>query len=148
MVGGSGRFYSYQLKNVNSNQKGIVFELRPNLGCFINDKFAVGITPLFTYNKTENSNSTVSYGIGSYARYYLLKTEKRVNVLTHIGYSYNGNDNTNDTSMGFDFKVGPVIFFNSSVALEMTLNYNTNNQNSATYNIFSLGLGLQIHLEK
>ena len=118
------------------------------MGYFINDKFAVGITPLFTYNKTENSNSKITYGIGPYARYYLLKTEKRVNVLTHIEYSYNGNDNTNDTSMGFDFKVGPVIFFNSSVALEMTLNYNTNNQNSATYNIFSLGLGLQIHLEK
>ncbi len=149
MVGGTGSFYSAQLKDNNMTSSSIGLELRPNLGLFVIDKFALGITPLFAYNKTENNSSVISYGIGPYARYYFLKPENRINVLTHVGYSYYGNNSTNDTSSALDFKAGPVLFFNSSVALEMTLNYNLNNLDSSTkYNIFSLGLGFQIHLEK
>lgn len=151
LVGGTGSFYSAQLKddsnNTNSNSIGL--EIRPNLGYFVMDKFAIGITPLIAYNKPENGSSVTSYGIGPYARYYLLKSDKRVNVLTHVGYSFSGSNNSSSKSTALDFKAGPVVYFNSSVAFEMTINYNINNLNSSTtYNILSLGMGLQIHLEK
>tara|TARA_R110002012_G_scaffold263456_1_gene446210 strand:- start:37580 stop:38107 length:528 start_codon:yes stop_codon:yes gene_type:complete len=149
MVGGTGSFYSAQLKDNNMTSNSLGLELRPNLGFFMIDKFAVGIAPLFAYNKPENGSSVLSYGAGPYARYYFLKAENRINVLTHVGYSYFANNNANDNSTALDFKAGPVLFFNSSVALEMTVNYSLNNLNSSTkYNIFSLGLGFQIHLEK
>ena len=150
MVGGTGSFYNYQLKEnkINTNS-GIGMELRPNLGYFIVDKFAIGISPLLAYSKPENGSSVTSFGVGPYIRYYILNPEKRINILTHAGYAYSGSNNSNDNSTAFDFKAGPVIFFNSSVALEMTLNYNLNKLNSTTnYNIFSLGLGFQIHLER
>lgn len=151
LVGGTGNFYSAQLKddsnNTNSNSIGL--EFRPNLGYFVMDKFAVGITPLIAYNKPENGSSVTSYGIGPYVRYYLLKSDKRVNVLTHVGYSFSGSNNSSNKSTSLDFKAGPVVYFNSSVAFEITINYNINNLNSSTtYNILSAGLGLQIHLEK
>lgn len=149
MVGGTGSLYSAQLKdnNITSNTTGL--ELRPTLGLFLIDKFALGITPLLAYNKPENNSSVISYGAGPFVRYYFLKPENRVNVLAHVGYTYYGNNSTNDNSSALDFKAGPVLFFNSSVALEMTLNYNMNSLDSSTkYNIFSLGLGFQIHLEK
>ncbi len=149
MVGGSGSFYSYQLKDNYGTNSGMGIELRPNVGLFIKDKLVIGITPLFAYSKSENGSSVTSYGIGPYIRYYLLQPENRVNVLTHVGYAYSGSNNSNDKSTAFDFKVGPALYFNSSVALEMTLNYSLNKLNSSTdYNIFSLGLGFQIHLEK
>lgn len=149
MVGGTGSFYSSQFKDYTMTNNAIGLELRPNLGYFIIDKFALGVTPLFAYNKPENGNSVISYGVGPYARYYFLKTENTVNVLAHVGYSYSGSNNTSNHSTGMDFKAGPIVFFNNSVALEMTINYNLNNLNSSTkYNIFSLGFGFQIHLEK
>ncbi|MBP0904746.1 outer membrane beta-barrel protein [Mariniflexile gromovii] len=149
MVGGTGNFYSSQLKDNNMTSNGIGLELRPNLGFFIIDKFALGVTPLFVYTKAQDGNSAISYGIGPYVRYYFLKPENRVNVLTHVGYTFYGNDNSNEKNTALDFKAGPVLFFNSSVALEMTLNYNLNKFATSTkYNIFSLGLGFQIHLEK
>ncbi|WP_445736273.1 outer membrane beta-barrel protein [Mariniflexile sp.] len=149
MVGGTGNFYSAQLKNDNMTSNGIGLELRPNLGYFITDKFAMGMSPLFAYYKPENGISVISYGIGPYIRYYFLKPENRINVLSHVGYSYFGDNRANDKSTALDFRAGPVVFFNSSVALEMTLNYNLNKLDSSTnYNIFSLGLGFQIHLEK
>jgi hypothetical protein len=149
MVGGTGNFYSYQLKDNNANTNGVGIELRPNLGYFILEKLAVGINPLFAYSKPESGYSVISYGIGPYIRYYLLKPEDRVNILTHIGYAFYGSNNSNEKSTALDFKAGPVIYFNSSVALEMTLNYNMNGLNSNTnYNILSIGFGFQIHLEK
>lgn len=149
LVGGTGNFYSSQLKSENSTQNGIGLELRPSVGLFVIDKFAVGLTPLLAYNKPENGNSITSYGIGPFARYYFLKPENRINILSHIGYTYYGNSNANDNSTALDFRTGAVLFFNSSVALELTLNYNINNIQSTTkYNIFSLGLGFQIHIEK
>lgn len=149
MVGGSGNFYSYQLKDNYGTNSGMGIELRPNVGFFIKDKLAIGISPLFAYSKPENGSSVTSYGIGPYIRYYLLKPENRVNILTHVGYACSGSNNSIDKSTALDFKLGPAIYFNSSVALEMTLNYSLNKLNSSTdYNIFSLGLGFQIHLEK
>ena len=149
MTGGNASFYSIQLKDENTTTKSVGLELRPNIGYFIIDKLAIGITPLLAYNKTENSSPVTSYGVGPYVRYYLLKPENRINVLSHIGYSYYGNNNSNSKNTAIDLKAGPVIYFNSSVALEMTINYNINNLNSSTtYNILSIGLGFQIHLEK
>lgn len=148
MVGGSGSFYSANFKDQNFDSKSIGLELRPNIGYFLADKFAVGISPLLGYNKPEGSTSVTSYGIGLYSRYYLLNTDRRVNILTHLGYSYFTSSNSMSKSTAVDLKAGPVVYFNSSVALEMTLNYNSNQQSSTTYNILSIGLGFQIHLEK
>lgn len=148
MVGGSGSFYSTNLKDQNTDSKTIGLELRPNVGYFLADKFAMGVSPLFAYGKPEGNSPVTSYGVGLYTRYYLLNPEKTFNILTHVGYNYSKSSNSDSKGTSLDLRVGPAIYFNSSVALEMTLNYNSSKQSSTTYNIISVGLGFQIHLEK
>lgn len=157
MVGGSGRFdnTNFETENIStgeiseSSSKGFV--ITPNIGYFIVDKFAVGLTPVFSYGESEN-NSIANYGIGSFARYYLLSIDKRINILTQLGYNIIQNNRTNSSGNQFLAKVGPAIFFNSSVAFEATLDYGINKNKSdfsnTTYTSFSISLGFQIHLEK
>ena len=156
MVGGSANFNSTSYESTSnggssSEGKGIGVTIYPTFGYFIADKLALGLSPSFGYSKTEGGNAYTSYGAGPFVRYYLLKPEKMINVLTHIGYSY-GTDNSNSTSNILNFKAGPAIFLNSSVALELTLSYNisqlTSDSSSATYKSFNIGFGFQIHLEK
>ena len=55
----------------------------------------------------------------------------------------------------FNFKAGPSIFFNSSVALEFTLEYQLSDYDYLSgsgsqykFTNFNIGVGFQIHLEK
>ena len=156
MVGGTASFTSSSYESTTNNNntssgKGIGIILSPTFGYFIIDKLALGISPTFGYTKTDGGNDSTSYGIGPFIRYYLLKPEKRINVLTNVSYYY-GTNNANTTSDNLNFKAGPVIFLNSSVALELTLNYNIGQFKSdssvSTFKSFNFGLGFQIHLEK
>ena len=51
-------------------------------------------------------------------------------------------------SQSYNFEAGPAIFFNSSVALEVTANYDIARTSSIVSNRFYIALGFQIHLEK
>ncbi len=160
MVGGSGSFSSGKSESKTkatgdiSRGSGYGFSLQPNLGYFVADKFVVGLTPTLGFNKNnDNSDSgNWGYGIGSFVRYYLLNAENRVNILTHVSYQYALNSSSDNNYSGFVTKVGPVVYFNSSVALEMTLNYQVdtfnNNFSVSTFKNFDVRLGFQIHLEK
>jgi hypothetical protein len=156
MVGGSGNLTTYKSEYKSNSQSSISSEtsgkgisLFPNIGHFIFDKFAVGLTPSYGYFETENSSGS-SFGIGSFARYYFLKPDNRVNLLSQVSYSYFQGENTNGNN--YIIKAGPTIFFNESAALEITLDYNSNiskDQNSVSkVSSFNIGIGLQIHLKK
>lgn len=150
MVGGSGSFYSQKYEILQMVQNSVVLELRPNVGYFLVDNFALGISPQFTYvnSKESESSAAIGYGTGLYARYYLLKSTKKVNILTQVGYTIFGS-NSESTTTKIDLKAGPVFFFNPKVALEITLNYNKSHLSSTTtIELLSLGVGFQIHLDK
>ena len=155
MVGGSGNFSSTVAESKSSNfptseSKGMSVNLSPTFGYFVADKLALGVSPVFGYSKIDGANNNTSYGAGPFIRYYLLKPEKLINILTHISYYY-GSSGTS-TSNNINFKTGPAIFLNSSVALELTLEYaigqNKSDFSTSTFKVFNVGLGLQIHLEK
>jgi hypothetical protein len=151
MVGGNGSFYSQKYKNQQIEQNSMVLELRPNFGYFLVNNFAIGVSPQLIYINTKESESPASfgYGAGLYVRYYLLKSDKKINVLTQVGYTVSGSNNEDSTGTILDVKAGPVFFFNPKVALEITLNYNSNNlSSSTTVDMIRLGVGFQIHLEK
>ena len=93
-------------------------------------------------------------------RYYFLKPENLINLFSQVDYLY-GSGFTEGTRTSynneFNIKAGPSIFFNSSVALEVTLGYQYLNSKGTSTNSssgelinnnFILGVGLQIHLEK
>ncbi len=159
MVGGNGNFSSYENKYQNNgtevSNKGIGINISPNLGYFIADKLVAGANFNFGYTKPQGYDNSFGYGIGPFIRYYFLKEDKLINLLAQANYSFGVNksgDNKSESD-GYGFKTGPAIFFNKSVALEVTLDYNSsklipNNSSSSSYNNFQVSFGLQIHLEK
>jgi hypothetical protein len=153
MVGGDASFDNTTLKNKDGEILGSGNGVRiyPNIGYFFLTKFAAGINANFNYNKTSGASSTTGYGVGPFVRYYFLKPEKIVNVFAEANYNYyksysQGESTTNSSS--YRFKAGPVIYFNSSVGLELTLNYSSAKLETYTSNYFNVSLGFQIHLEK
>jgi hypothetical protein len=167
LLGGTGSFYS--IKNTYSsdiiNQTSDVSNLSvaPSAGYFISDKFALGL--LSTYSKSKGQVLSAGGGytnenrldFGPFARYYFLNMENQYNLLTDINYQYGlywftprkGNRHT------FSASVGTVLFFNSSVGLELLLGYyslkesiddeiNTINK----MNGLQMTIGFKFHLER
>ncbi len=154
MVGGNGSFKSYKSENIKN---GVIdninyINLSPDLGYFIIDKFVIGVKANFEYTGFEGGTNGKSFNVGPFARYYLLNHEKIVNVFTQVNVGYGEYINTVNSkypTRSYGFKAGTVIFFNSSVALEMALEYNKINENNTIDNsIVLFGVGFQIHQEK
>lgn len=157
MVGGYANFSSSKSEynptdGSKSTSSGSGLQLSPTIGYFLIDKLVIGLSPSFSYSNPSSGDNVIGYGVGPFARYYLLKPENRINVLTHIGYSYytsSGNTHSNN----YVIKAGPVVYFNSSVGLEFTIDYSGgrskyNDGSDFLNKSINIGLGLQVHLEK
>jgi hypothetical protein len=129
------------------------FRVAPNIGYFFIDKFAAGIKGLVNHEKTglgSASDKQTYYGIGPFARYYFLPIDRQINVFSEGNYQHYILNPGNEGSNSYNFLLGTVVFFNSSVGLELTAGYSLTNytKSDLKYKIFQLGLGFQIHLEK
>ena len=153
MVGGNAYFDNSNLKNNTGEeiQSSTQIFIQPNIGYFFYDRFASGLSTRFGYSKTKGSSfSNTGFGVGPFLRYYFLKPEKRINILLEANYFYGKDFNKSDFNTSYGFKTGPVIYFNSSVALELLAKYEHTyySADSYTSDSFQIGLGFQIHLEK
>ncbi len=153
MVGGNAFFDNTNSKDSNGNetQSSTQVVIQPNIGYFIYDNFSTGLSTSLNYSKTKgNSSSNSGFGVGPFVRYYFLKPEKIINVLIEANYYYGKDFNQPDFNTSYGFKAGPVIYFNSSVGLELLAKYEHTFYSSDSYssNRFQIGLGLQINLEK
>jgi len=154
MVGGNASFKSYKSENINTGNidKNSYVELSPDFGYFFLDKFVVGAKANFGYTGYEGGANGKSYSFGPFARYYFLKPEKTVNFFTQVNFGYGeyvNSVNSKYPTRNYGFIAGSEIFFNSSVGLEMALEYNKANENSTLNNSFyQFTIGFQIHLEK
>jgi len=156
LVGGTGSFAS-QLEKLNAvDVNGLKITLSPDIGYFLVDKFAVGAMPSFAYNKNKyngGTSFTQQISIGPFLRYYFLRPEKTINIFVESAYQYSvisGSSGSSQYQNSFIFSAGPVVYFNSSVGLELTANYEiyNNPRAIASAKTFSLGIGFQIHLRK
>jgi hypothetical protein len=161
LVGGTGNFSSYENKSSNNGieniNKGFGINISPNIGYFLANRFAAGSTVNLGSSMPKDFENSFSYGIGPFTRYYFLEEDKRVNIFLQANYIFGASQsqsgNNKSKSHGYGFKTGPAIFFNSSVALEITLEYNAgkltpDGLESSSYNNLQIGLGFQIHLIK
>ena len=151
MLGGEARFYSTHSSQENGYDfpRSNGFSLSPNIGYFVVDNLAIGSKITF-----DITNSTTGVGIGPFARYYFLGSDKLLNVFVDARAGYGiakHNDNTNKiyNSFFYGFKTGPVIFLNENIALELVLDYSVgkNIQQKIKYDNFYATIGLQIHLK-
>jgi hypothetical protein len=150
------------LDAVNSTIRTI--DLMPNVGYFVLDKFVIGVKPAIQLRKELNpqldgsitTNTTTSFGIGPFVRYYFLDKDNRINIFSDIGGNYNTVTHKSSIidykyiSLDYSLFAGTAIFLNSSIGLEFMLGY-VNSRDlefDARGEIFQFRIGLQIHLEK
>lgn len=155
LVGGNGRFSS-QIETLNGAKvNGFLIGLTPNIGYFFIDKFAAGTKISFNYNETKYYGSvskSTQLGLGPFLRYYFLNKDNRINVFAESEYQYlrSSSNGTHDNQNTFTFSAGPVIYFNSSVGLELTANYEIikTEKSLSDAKTFFVSVGFQVHLEK
>ena len=159
LVGGSASYASTNYKSdAGSKSIGFVFNLSPNIGYFLADKFATGIKTGIGKSGYKAPGTSVSsiytdFNVGPFVRYYLLSSDKQFNIITEGLYQYGftaGNLGRLTTKNTFAFSAGTVVYFNSSVGLEFLIGYATykNVGFSGSNNTVQVGLGLQVHLER
>jgi hypothetical protein len=159
MVGGSGSFTKYKStypdNNTESTYTGYYLDLSPNVGYFVVDNFSIGSVVGFSFgNPSGPDNNSLGFGLAPFVRYYFRKSDKIINPFLQASYSfYRGKIQSGEgynKSSEYRLKGGSAFFLNSSVALEITIEYNSsiNNYNNNQYDNFTTGIGFQIHLEK
>lgn len=143
MYGGDATFRGYKFEN--SEKYTYYAEVFPKAGYFFADNFVAG-SEIGVYI----NNATYYTSFVPFARYYILDSEKILNPFVEGGIgieliNYKNSDQSFNELM-YQFKFGSSIFFTSSSALNITLNYK-NNSFEFDQEI-SLAIGFQIHLEK
>lgn len=166
LVGGTGNFSSrnnsYTNSSISYNSKYSDLTISPTVGYFIVDKFAVGLKPSFNWSKAiayppggGNSNDK-RFMIGPFARYYILSPEKPVNFLIESAFQkgiLRRSGPSKGTNNNLSLMAGPVVYFNSSVGIEVLAGYASSREEEENFaKVTNKGLlisiGFQIHLEK
>jgi hypothetical protein len=152
MMGGSASFYNSKNTAGDTGNSSTGFSLSPKVGYFVIDKLAIGTLGQFSYDFTnENTKSGYSYTVAPFVRYYFLEKEKPINIFSEVSYDILRASNTNYKTDNLNLKAGGVFFLNSSIGLEVALNY-FKQKNTGDYpsqiRIIYLSVGFQIHLER
>ena len=158
LLGGNGSYTrEKRTSDFGDMQKYRTIDIRGNAGYFFIDKLAIGLRPEILLSKAEIRFGDIRsqhYAIGPFVRYYFLPLEKMVNLFADAGYSYEHIKVTGQPPLGtsvYSVAVGPAIFLNSAVALELLVGYrqfNANNDYHTKQKNVEVRLGLQFHLQK
>lgn len=153
MLGGEVSYSSTDYNSENfSSVKSYYLKISPQAGFFFRDKLAAGVKAGINSEGVRVNNFT-DFNIGPFVRYYFLSPENRVNLLAEGLYQYGFDKFSNANSVSkntFSFSVGPAIYFNSVVGLEILASYSTYKfaDIEGRNNTIMIGVGLQVHLEK
>jgi hypothetical protein len=131
------------------------FLINPKVAWFIRDNVAIGGYLTAGLSTAKDAGTSISYGVGALARYYL--SAEQLNLIRHTRFFFEGNvgiegdnpavgDNTNGLGLG----VGPGIayFLTPNIGLETLLKYNgiIGFGSKPTSNNLNLSIGFQIYL--
>ncbi len=156
MLGGviDYRSTNYNSANYGPSHSGYYLQIKPNVGYFFIDKLSTGLkVSIDITGDKDRGQSYTDFNAGPYLRYYLLRPEKFVNIITEGGYLYGffkGSTPEKASKNTFSFSAGPVVYLSNVVGLEMLVNYSTYRFSlvGGGSNTITMGIGLQVHLEK
>ena len=146
--------------NFQKGNTAFNLNITPRVAWFIQDDFALGAEALIGL-QTAKGFTTVTYGIGPIARYYL--KDRAVSSIRKTRWFVDGNlgiygsntkvtgrDGTSTNGLGIGLGPGLAYFLNENIALEALAKYNITAGfgNATSNNAVSFGLGFQIHLPK
>lgn len=153
-----GGVISYSSTNYKSENYGIPhtsynLQIKPNVGYFFIDKLAAGIKTSIDKIGDKGGTSYTDFNAGPFCRYYILNSEKNVNIIAEGGYIYGfetGTASEKTSKNTFTLSAGSVVYFNTVVGLEFLISYSTYKFSGikGSNNTIMFGLGLQVHLEK
>ncbi|WP_298881304.1 hypothetical protein [uncultured Polaribacter sp.] len=149
MFGGSGDYSHITSENdFGTTIKYSLTTINPNAAYFIKDNWAIG--SVLNYRNQKNDYGNVNtFGLGVLTKYYFLETAKIYNIFAQTSFIYAINNSDLTTySQFYTVKVGNVVFFNNSVGLEFSLEYEKGVHKTGITSIIKAGIGFQIHLEK
>lgn len=152
MIGGNAALTTYNTRSPLGTQNETTISIKPNIGYFVMEKFAVGINPGYglqasKFNDTPNT-TRYSYALGPFIRYYLLPADHIVNLFAGGSYQYNIDEPGNTIINNYSFFAGTTAFFNSSAAIEITTGFSSSLAKKLTINSFIINAGFQIYLKK
>lgn len=155
MVGGAAQFNRGSIGDWKSTEINIA----PNLGYFVINQLAVGLRPEFTYGKTKQkingttlTNSSTTYTIAPFVRYYFMPSGEQLNIFADASYGFGSTKEKDESSVDenyYQIKAGPAFFLTPNTALEFALYYRSYGGDrfpDDRYNNFGLSVGFQIHL--
>ena len=131
------------------------FLINPKVAWFIRDNLAIGGYLVTGLSTAKNAGTSINYGVGALARYYL--SAEQLNLIRHTRFFFEGNvgiegdnpavgDNTNGLGLG----IGPGLayFLTPNIGLETLLKYNgiIGFGSKPTSNNLNLSIGFQIYL--
>ena len=131
------------------------FQIDPKAAWFIRNNIALGAYVNLGLSTAKGAGTSVNYGVGPLARYYV--SDQTLNVLRHTRFFLEGNvgiqgynpavgDNTNGLGLG----VGPGIayFVTPNIGLEALVKYNgiVGFGSAVSNNNINIGFGFQIYL--
>lgn len=182
LVGGTGSFDSYKEnytyvftgtgtgENIEIERSIKEIEFSPKVGYFVIDKLALGIGVSYISEKSESktisgnasggSSKSHSLYVGPFARYYFLNKDKPYNILVEANYQFGNIDQSvfsddKGKLSRFSLFVGPEIYFNSSVGMNLLVGYTNSKRNmdnnssvSNSTNGLQVAIGFQIYLQK
>jgi hypothetical protein len=154
LFGGNASFSSLNNSStVTVQYKQTNIQITPVVGYFLADKFAVGLCPSLIYGSNTVASTSTTLAIGPFTRYYFLNSENIFNLFAEGSYLYGSITNKGQASSNsntFSISGGPVLYFNSSVALEFTLGYSMQKAVgfTGTNNEIRFGIGFKFNLEK
>jgi hypothetical protein len=166
LVGGNLNYSSYE-----TNENGVVaykakrLEGTANVGYFLLNKVASGlqVNDVFgkSYYKEPNGNfsgvAQNKISFGPFARYYFLNLSNRVNLIGEGSFCYGvfttsptQGANNSQNSFQYSFFGGPVVFLNSSVAMELMLGFTRDKSldKDVFANTIKVKVGFQFYFEK
>lgn len=167
MIGGSLAFSSVNYDNNNGSDYSS-FTLSPSFGYFVKDNFVVGASLSLGNAKSgtgAGQNTTSSFSVGPFARYYKFTSSEQFAFFGQAGISFgnskseNGNTITDKSnSVSFSIAPGFAYFFNEHWAAELSIagfriqnsssdNFPGNDRTSVTFDVssFNPSLGLRYH---
>lgn len=141
--------------------KTTFFQVAPKAGYFVFNNLAAGMQLNYLYQSaeavqqvTKTNETSQSFGVTPFLRYYF---KPAIFIQASAGTSRGFTErNSNQTSNTRDFKstiwaigIGYAYFLSNSVAIEPRINYTSvTNDIEGTLNTTSLGIGIQVYLQK
>lgn len=152
--GGKGRLSFSSQEILDQKYKETRFMVRPGMGVFVADKWAIGANLELETTKIKLEDEEIGksneFGAGAWSRYYFLPKTKKTNFFGEAGITYGAireDDNARIKYRSFNAGLSMAHFINPHIAFELGVDYSSKKyeDEQESINKFGICAGFQMH---